>query len=235
DKPGLKYNLVFAASAEEEISGANGIVSLLPMLGNIDCAIVGEPTLMQMAIAEKGLIVLDCETTGVAGHAARNEGENAIYKSLQDIAWFRDYRFAKISGLLGPVKMSLTMITAGTQHNIVPATCRFTVDVRVNECYTNEEIIDEIKKHVSCEVVPRSMRLRSTFIDEKHFLVEAGKVAGRTTFGSSTLSDKVFMNFPALKMGPGDSARSHTADEFIYLHEVEQGINVYMNILKQIL
>jgi acetylornithine deacetylase len=234
DKQDMAYNLIFAATAEEEISGTDGIAALLPGLGKIHAAIVGEPTLMHMAIAEKGLMVLDCETKGVAGHAARNEGENAIYKSLQDIAWFQNYQFAEVSDTLGPVKMSVTMINAGTQHNVVPELCRFTVDVRVNECYTNEEIVNEIKGHVSCDVRARSLRLRSTSIDADHDLVKAGMQLGRNIFGSSTLSDKVFMNFPALKMGPGDSARSHTADEFIYLHEIEAGIDIYIKMLKQI-
>lgn len=231
----LKYNLVFAATAEEEISGTNGIAALLPELGRIDAAIVGEPTLLEMATAEKGLVVLDCETVGVAGHAARNEGDNAIYKALQDIQWFGSYKFSKESVLLGPVKMSLTMIQAGTQHNVVPASCRYTVDVRVNECYTNEEIVEEIKEHVSCAVTPRSLRLRSTSISEDHYLVKAGLAIGRKVFGSSTLSDKVFMQFPAVKMGPGDSARSHTADEFIYLSEIEAGIDTYIKLLNQVL
>lgn len=235
DRQDMKYNLAFAATAEEEISGENGIAALLPELGNIDAAIVGEPTLLQMAVAEKGLVVLDCETAGVAGHAARDEGENAIYKSLYDIMWFQSYRFPKVSEILGPVKMSLTMINAGTQHNVVPASCRFTVDVRVNECYTNEELVDEIRKHVSCDIVPRSMRLRSTSINVDHPLVAAGKALGKTAFGSSTLSDKVFMNFPALKIGPGDSARSHTADEFIYISEIEDGIETYIQILNRLL
>lgn len=235
EKHDMKYNLVFAASAEEEISGTNGIVALLPELGVIEAAIVGEPTLMQMAVSEKGLIVLDCETKGIAGHAARNEGDNAIYKSLQDITWFQNYQFPKLSNMLGPVKMSLTMITAGTQHNVVPASCKFTVDVRVNDCYTNEEILEEVQKHVACEVVPRSMRLRSTVINVDHNLVKAGMALGKNTFGSSTLSDKAFMSFPALKMGPGDSSRSHTADEFIYLHEIKDGIDIYIKLLNQIL
>lgn len=235
EKHDMKYNLVFAASAEEEISGTNGIVALLPELGVIEAAIVGEPTLMQMAVSEKGLIVLDCETKGIAGHAARNEGDNAIYKSLQDITWFQNYQFPKLSNTLGPVKMSLTMITAGTQHNVVPASCKFTVDVRVNDCYTNEEILEEVQKHVACEVVPRSMRLRSTVINVDHNLVKAGMALGKNTFGSSTLSDKAFMSFPALKMGPGDSSRSHTADEFIYLHEIKDGIDIYIKLLNQIL
>lgn len=230
----LKYNFIFAATAEEEISGTNGISALLPHLGKIDCAIVGEPTLLDMAIAEKGLVVLDCETKGVAGHAARNEGENAIYKALKDIEWFASYQFEKVSDLLGPVKMSLTMINAGSQHNVVPASCKYTVDVRVNECYTNEEIVEEVRRHVSCSVEPRSLRLRSTSIDKLHPLVLAGVELGRNPFGSSTLSDKAFMTFPALKMGPGDSARSHTADEFIYLHEVKAGIETYIQLLNQL-
>ncbi len=234
NQPDLKYNFIFAATAEEEISGASGISALLPHLGKIDCAIVGEPTLMEMAIAEKGLIVLDCETKGIAGHAARNEGENAIYKSIKDIEWFASYQFEKVSELLGPVKMSLTMINAGSQHNVVPASCKYTVDVRVNECYTNEEIIDVIEKHVACTVVPRSLRLRSTSIDEQHPLIHAGTQLGKKPFGSSTLSDKVFMTFPSLKMGPGDSARSHTADEFVYLQEVKDGIETYILLLNQL-
>lgn len=230
----LKYNFIFAATAEEEISGFNGISALLPHLGKVDCAIVGEPTLMEMAIAEKGLIVLDCETKGIAGHAARNEGENAIYKSIKDIDWFATYQFEKVSELLGPVKMSLTMINAGSQHNVVPASCKYTVDIRVNECYTNEEIIEVVEKHVVCTVVPRSLCLRSTSIDEQHQLIQAGLQLGKKPFGSSTLSDKVFMTFPALKMGPGDSARSHTADEFIYLQEVKDGIETYIQLLNQL-
>lgn len=231
----LKYNLVFAATAEEEISGANGIAALLPLIGNIDMAIVGEPTQMQMAVAEKGLVVLDCETKGVAGHAARDEGENAIYKSIKDIQWFSSYQFPKTSALLGPVKMSLTVINAGTQHNVVPDSCKYTVDVRVNECYTNEDILAIVKDNVHCEVVARSIRLRSTAIDIHHPLVAAGIAIGRNYFGSSTLSDKVFMTFPALKMGPGDSARSHTADEYIYTEEIEEGINLYIQLLNKLL
>lgn len=234
-KPDLKFNIIFAATAEEEISGTNGIAALLKEIGKIDAAIVGEPTLTQMAVAEKGLIVADCEVLGESGHAARDEGENAIYKSIKDIEWFNNYRFEKVSDLLGPVKMSVTMINAGTQHNVVPASCKFTVDIRVNECYTNEEIVAEIKEHVSCSVNPRSIRLRSSVIEIDHPLVKAGLSVGRKTFGSSTLSDMVFMSFPALKIGPGDSARSHTADEFIYLKEVEEGIDIYIKMLKELL
>ncbi len=231
----LKYNIIFAAVAEEEITGANGIESLLPEIGKIDFAIVGEPTNMHMAIAEKGLMVLDCETEGISGHAAREEGENAITKALPDINWFCTHQFSKVSPLLGPNKMSVTIINAGTQHNVVPSSCKFTVDIRVNECYTHEEVLDIVKQNVSCNVKPRSMRLRSSFIDEQHPLVVAGSKLGRRTYGSATLSDKSLMPFPTLKMGPGESARSHTADEFIYLSEIEEGIDIYIQLLKGIL
>lgn len=235
DRHDLNYNIIFAASAEEEISGKDGIEALLPHLGKIDAAIVGEPTSMQMAIVEKGLLVLDCINHGKAGHAARDEGENAIYKAIKDIEWFSNYKFEKESELLGPVKMSVTLVNAGTQHNVVPAQCGFTVDVRVNEHYAHEEILETIAQNVSCEVMPRSVRLRSTAIDNTHPLVVAGESLGLKTFGSATLSDKSLMPFPALKMGPGESARSHTADEFIYLNEIEEGINTYINLLKQLL
>lgn len=235
DKPGLKYNLIFAATAEEEISGANGIALLLKELGEINAALVGEPTQMQMAVAEKGLIVLDCVASGISGHAARDEGENAIYKAVKDIEWFSSYQFPEVSPLLGPVKMSVTMINAGTQHNVVPAICQFTVDVRVNECYTNEEIVAEIRMHVNCSISPRSLRLRSSSINPAHPLVQAGIALGRQPFGSSTLSDKALMPFPALKMGPGDSARSHTANEFIYIKEIGEGIDIYIKMLNGIL
>jgi acetylornithine deacetylase len=231
----LAYNLVFAATAEEEISGPGGISSLLPELGFIDCGIVGEPTDMQMAVAEKGLLVLDCTSTGVAGHAARNEGENAIYKAMADIEWFRTFRFPKDSDLLGECHMNVTLINAGSQHNVVPASCSFTVDVRVNDCYSLEDIVAITREHVSCDVKPRSLRLRATRIADEHPLVQAGLALGRSAFGSPTLSDKALMPFPALKMGPGHSGRSHTADEFIYLTEIEEGIAGYISILNQIL
>ncbi len=230
----LKYNLVFAASAEEEISGAGGVQTLIPALGKIDCAIVGEPTQMEMAVAEKGLLVLDCAVSGKAGHAAREEGENAIYKAMRDVEWFRTYQFPELSPLLGPVKMSVTMINAGIQHNMVPALCNFTVDIRVNECYTHEAILEFIRTHVSCEMTPRSMRLRSTAIPGDHPLVQAGEVVGLKSYGSATLSDKALMPFPALKIGPGDSARSHTADEFIYLDEIRGGIETYISLIEQL-
>ena len=231
----LKYNLVFVASAEEEISGINGIEALLPELGKIDFAIVGEPTLMDMAIAEKGLMVLDCVCKGRSGHAAREEGDNAIYNAINCLGWFKNYTFPKVSELLGPVKMSVTIISAGTQHNMVPAECHFTVDVRINECYTHEEILETVRQHMDCEVEPRSMRLRSSSISLDHPLVKAGLHQGRKYYGSPTLSDKALMPFPALKMGPGDSARSHTADEFIYVDEIKEGINIYVEMLKNIL
>lgn len=231
----LTYNLVFAAGAEEEISGEGGVEGLLPQLGKIDCALVGEPTGMEMAVAEKGLLVLDCSVEGTAGHAARNEGDNAIYKALSDIEWFRDYRFPKSSPLLGDCRMSVTMIGAGVQHNVVPATCSFSVDVRVNDCYQHEEILDTVRRNVACTVKPRSVRLRATRIDEGHPLVMAGKTLGKSAFGSATLSDKALMPFPALKMGPGDSVRSHMADEFIYLSEIEDGVAGYISLLNHIL
>lgn len=235
-QPNLKYNLVIAASAEEEISGHNGIEALLPRMGKIDCAIVGEPTQMQMAVAEKGLMVLDCVANGKAGHAAREEGENALYKAIKDIEWFSTYRFDKVSELLGPVKMCVTVIeTENKAHNVVPAQCRFVVDCRVNELYPFEEMLDTIKSNVHCEILPRSTRLRSTAIALDHPLVKAGLNLGRTYYGSPTTSDKALMNFPSLKMGPGDSARSHTADEYIYLDEIREGIELYIQLLNQIL
>ena len=232
----LKYNLIIAASAEEEISGKNGIEALLPNLGNIDCAIVGEPTQMQMAVAEKGLLVIDCVTEGKAAHAAREEGVNAIYKAIKDIEWFKTYRFPKNSELLGPVKMSVTSIyTENKSHNITPSQCSFVADVRVNELYTFEEVVNTIKENVESNIIPRSTRLRSTSISLDHPLVIAGLTLGRSYYGSPTTSDKALMPFPALKLGPGDSARSHIADEFIYLDEIKTGIELYIKLLQQIL
>jgi len=232
----LKYNLILAATAEEEISGHNGIEALLPKLGEIDFAIVGEPTQMQMAVAERGLLVLDCIAHGKAGHAARNEGENAIYNAVKDIQWFQSYQFSEVSDLLGPVKMSVTVIETGNRaHNIVPADCKFVVDIRLNELYTFEEVLDHIKANVQCEIKPRSTRLRSSSIALDHSLVKAGLSSGRSYYGSPTTSDKALMSFPALKIGPGDSARSHTADEYIYIDEIKEGIEIYIQLLKQIL
>lgn len=231
----LTHNLLFAATAEEEISGLNGVESILPELGGIALAIVGEPTLFQMAVAEKGLLVLDCTARGKAGHAAREEGVNAIYEALSDIEWFRTYRFPKVSSMLGPVKMSVTVIQAGTQHNVVPAECRFTVDVRCTEAYSHEELLEIIRGHVRAEVAPRSMRLRPSAIAMDHPIVQAGLAMGLSAYGSPTTSDQALMPFTSIKIGPGDSARSHSADEFVYLHEIEQGIAGYIRLLEQIL
>lgn len=232
---GLKYNLIFAATAEEEISGENGIASILAEIPKIDFAIVGEPTQMQMAIAEKGLMVLDCISFGKAGHAARNEGENAIYKALEDIEWFQNYTFPKISEVLGPVKMSVTIIKAGTQHNVVPATCEFTVDVRTTDAYSNEEVLEIMRANVSSEVKPRSLRLQPSSISKDHPFVQAGIKLGRKTYGSPTLSDQALMPWPSIKIGPGDSTRSHSADEFIYVKEIEEGIELYIKMLNKII
>jgi acetylornithine deacetylase len=236
EQEGLSHNLVLAATAEEEISGHNGIELLLPSLREIAFGIVGEPTKMQLAVAEKGLLVLDCLSQGKAGHAAREEGENAIYKAVTAIEWFRDYRAPKVSDLLGPVKMSVTVIdTDNRAHNVVPSQCHFVVDVRVNELYTFEELLAIIRTAVSCEVTPRSLRMRSSSIAVDHPIVQSGLRQGRTCYGSPTTSDKALMPFPALKTGPGDSARSHTADEYIYIDEIEKGIEGYIALLKPVL
>ena len=241
EKENLKYNIVLAATAEEEISGFNGLEKLLKLEASnspfrkLAGAIVGEPTLTNLAVAEKGLLVLDCVSTGKAGHAAREEGENAIYKAMKDISWFESFRFPKISETLGPVKMSVTSIyTENKAHNVVPAVCTFIVDVRVTDEYTHEEILDVIKQNVSCAVKPRSMRLRSSKIEMEHPLVVAGLKLGKQTYGSPTSSDAALINAPVLKCGPGNSARSHTADEFIYLEEIKQGIETYIQILEQV-
>ncbi len=231
----LAYNLVLAASAEEEISGKGGVEKLLPHLPAIDFAIVGEPTQMHLAIAEKGLMVLDCVVSGKAGHAARNEGENALYKAIQHIEWFRGFSFSRVSESLGPVKMSVTVIEAGKQHNVVPDKCSFVVDVRTTDAYSNKETLAIIREHVDCEVTPRSTRLNPSGIDEAHPIVKAGKLLGRETYGSPTLSDQALMPFPSVKLGPGDSARSHTADEYIFIEEIEEGIATYIAMLSQLL
>jgi len=230
----LPYNLCFLASAEEEISGHNGVEEALKHLKNIDFAVVGEPTLLDIAVAEKGLMVLDCEARGLSGHAAREEGENAIYKAVRDIEWFRTYRFPKISEYLGPVKMSVTLVWAGTQHNVIPASCTFVVDVRTTDAYTNEEVLDVIRRHVSCVVSPRSVRLSPSAIPMDHPIVRAGLSLGAKPYGSPTMSDQALLPCPSLKVGPGDSARSHTADEFVYLKEVEDGVQFYIGLLSGI-
>ena len=225
------YNLIYLASCEEEVSGKGGVESVLPQLPPIDFAMVGEPTEMQPAIAEKGLMVLDVTATGRSGHAARDEGDNAIYKVLDDIAWFRDYRFPKESSLLGPVKMSVTMLNAGTQHNVIPDRCSFVVDIRSNECYTNQELFDLIVPHLKCEARARSFRLGSSHVPPEHPMVRRALSLGRTPFGSPTLSDQALMPFPSMKMGPGKSSRSHTADEFVFVKEISEAIGLYLDLL----
>lgn len=228
----LPFNIIFAATAEEEISGTNGIESILNELGEISLAIVGEPTQMNLAIAEKGLLVLDCIAHGKPGHAARSEGDNAIYKAMRDIEWFRTFQFPKISQLLGPVKMNVTVIKSGTQHNVVPGMCEFTVDIRLNEKYTHEEVLDIIRQNVQCEVKPRSTRIKPSSISASHPIVQAAENIGLKTFGSPTTSDQALMNFLSVKIGPGDSARSHSADEFIYVEEITKGISIYIHLIE---
>ncbi|MBR5138019.1 MAG: M20 family metallo-hydrolase [Alistipes sp.] len=228
------YNLIMLASAEEEVTGAGGVRAVLPELGKIDFAIVGEPTAMHPAVAEKGLMVLDCTAYGVAGHAAREEGVNAIYKAMRDMEWFRTFRFERISPMLGPVKMSVTGVQAGTQHNVVPAECKFMVDVRVNECYQNEELLAEIRSNVECDVQPRSTHLNSSAIALDHPAVERLVAMGREPFGSPTMSNQAVMPFTTLKLGPGDSARSHTADEYILLSEIAQAVEMYVAVLDKL-
>lgn len=227
------YNLIYAAVAEEEVSGKEGIEALLRVIPKVDFAIVGEPTNMQLAVAEKGLMVLDVIATGRAGHAARNEGENAIYKALKEIEWFRDYRFGKLSGLLGEVTMRVTQIQAGTQHNVIPDKCTFVVDIRTNECYSNREVLEEIKRYATCQVQERSTRLNSTATPLQHPLVEKAFTMGAQPFGSPTLSDQALMSFPSVKIGPGDSARSHTANEYIEISEIGEAIDFYVKWLNQ--
>lgn len=229
----LSFNIIFAASAEEEISGKNGVEILLKELPKINCAIVGEPTLLNMAVAEKGLLVLDCVARGKAGHAARNEGVNALYIAVKDIDWLSTFKFPKVSSLLGPVHVAVTSAnTENKAHNIVPSECSFLVDIRVNELYSFEEIISIIKANLQSEIHPRSTRLKSTFIPHDHPLVMAGNKMGLSSYGSPTCSDKALMDFPSLKIGPGDSARSHIADEFIFVNEIKEGIKTYIELIK---
>lgn len=230
----LKYNFVIAATAEEEISGFDGLELVYPELGPIDFAIVGEPTLMDIAVAEKGLMVLDCTAKGKAGHAAREEGDNAIYKAIKDIEWIRNYKFEKVSPHLGPMKMSVTIINAGYQHNVVPETCNFTIDVRITEMYKNEDVLKIIEDNIQSEVKPRSVRLRPSFIDPNHPLVHAAVKHGAKTYGSPTTSDQALIPVPSVKMGPGNSGRSHTANEFIWISEVQEGIERYIAVLSEI-
>ena len=228
----LPFNLLLVASAEEEISGSQGISSLISVLPPADLVLVGEPTQMRLAVAEKGLLVLDATIKGKAGHAAREEGVNAIYLALNDLEKVKAFKFSKVSSLLGPTKVSCTVIHAGEQHNLVPELCRYVLDVRVNELYSHEEVLAELKAELSAELIPRSMRLRSSSLPEDHLLQEVGKSLGLETFGSPTLSDQALIPYPSAKIGPGDSARSHTADEFIFTQEVRDGITTYISILE---
>lgn len=232
--PELPYNLILAATAEEEISGNGGIALILPELGEIDLGIIGEPTQMQMAIAEKGLMVLDGYAKGKSGHAAREEGVNAIYEALPDLHWFQSFQFPQQSPFLGPVKMTVSQIQAGTQHNVVPDNCHFVVDVRTTEMYTNEQTLAIIQAHVKSEIIPRSLRLAPSGISLEHPIVKKGMELGLSYFGSPTLSDQALIPYPTIKVGPGNSARSHTPNEFIRLSEIREGISLYIQLLNRL-
>ena len=225
------YNIIYLASAEEEVSGANGISCVLPLLPKIDVAIVGEPTGMQPAVAEKGLMVIDMTSHGKSGHAARNEGVNAIYEMLDDLTWIRNYKFKKESEFLGATKMTVTMINAGTQHNVIPDECKAVIDVRTNEYYQNEFLFEFLRKHLHSEVKARSVRLHSSHIEINHPLIQKCISMGKKPFGSPTLSDQALMPFPSFKMGPGESSRSHSADEFIRISEMERAIEEYIDLI----
>jgi len=234
DQKDLKYNLILAATGEEEISGENGIASILKGLPKIDFSIVGEPTEMNLAITEKGLMVLDVYASGVTGHAAHENPNNAIMNAVKDIDWFNNYLFDKASDTLGKVKMTVTQIEAGSQHNVVPDKCHFVVDVRVNEAYTNKAVFDIINKNVKSEVKARSFRLNPSSISMNHPIVKAGIELGKITYGSPTISDQALLQCQSIKIGPGKSCRSHSADEFIYLNEIKEGIELYIKILNKI-
>ncbi|WP_179333529.1 M20 family metallo-hydrolase [Winogradskyella costae] len=236
DKKNLNYNLVIVASAEEESSGPNGLNSMLSIIPKIDVAIVGEPTLMNLAIAEKGLVVFDAKVKGTAGHAAHPNKDNSIYNTIEVLKWFKDYQFARNSPVLGDVKMTVTQINAGRQHNAIPAEVDLVIDVRVNDKYTNQQIEEILIRKSPCtSIKARSLRLNSSSIPINHELVEAGIELGRETYGSPTLSDQSVLTCPSLKLGPGDSTRSHTADEFIYLTEIEEGVDLYIKLLEKVL
>ncbi len=228
------YRLVFSATAEEEVSGNGGMEMILPQIGNIDFGIMGEPTRMRMAVAEKGLMVLDCTVHGKSGHAARDEGENAIYRAMEAVQWFRSKRFGRVSPFLGEVRMTVTQIAAGTQHNVVPDMCTFVVDTRPNGMYTNSELLEIIASEAPCAVKARSTRLCGSHIGADHPAVRRGTALGLESFGSPTLSNQALAPFPTLKIGPGDSARSHTADEYIETEEIEKGAQIYVALLDQL-
>ena len=232
----LKYNLVIVASAEEESSGSNGLNSMLSIIPKIDVAIVGEPTLMHLAVAEKGLVVFDAEVKGTPSHAAHPNNNNAIYNTIEVLKWFEAYQFEKSSEALGDVKMTVTQINAGKQHNAIPSEVKLVIDVRVNDKYSNQEIVAILQKEAPCDsIIPRGIKLNSSSIPMKHKLVKAGISLGRETYGSPTLSDQSVLNCPSLKLGPGDSIRSHSADEFIYINEIEEGVQLYIDLLNQVI
>lgn len=227
----MAYNLIFLASAEEEVSGKDGVESMIPLLENIDCGIVGEPTRLEMAVAERGLMVVDCMARGRSGHAAMDEGDNAILTAIKDIEWVQGYEFPRVSAWLGKVKMTTTMIKAGTQHNVIPDECSFVLDIRSTDLYSNDQILTVLKEHMKSEIRARSTRLQPSFIPNDHPLVHVARDLGIQLTGSMTLSDQALMPFPTVKIGPGDSNRSHTADEYIFLNEVEEGIKIYTRLI----
>ncbi|MBT8283732.1 MAG: M20 family metallo-hydrolase [Muriicola sp.] len=231
EKEDLSHNLIIVASAEEESSGPNGLNSMLKILPRIDVAIVGEPTLMQLAIAEKGLVVFEGKVSGTPSHAAHPNPDNVIYNCIDVLSWFKDFRFPKVSEVLGEVKLTVTQINGGSQHNVVPAEVDLVVDVRVNDCYSNKEIASILKEQAPCKLIPRSLRLNSSSIPKDHPLVKSGMALGRSTYGSPTLSDQAALSCSSLKLGPGDSTRSHSADEYIYVAEIEEGIELYIKLL----
>ena len=235
DHKDLKYNLVMVASAEEESSGPDGLNSMLKIIPEIDVAIVGEPTLMNLAVAEKGLVVFDAKVEGTPSHAAHPNDDNSIYNTIEVLQWFKDFKFEKSSEVLGDVKLTVTQIKGGSQHNVVPADVDLVIDVRVNDAYTNKEIAQILEEKAPCKVRPRSLRLNSSSIPMDHDLVKAGIALGRSTYGSPTLSDQATLSCPSLKLGPGDSTRSHSADEFIYIREIEEGVGIYIKLLERVL
>ncbi|MEL7270836.1 MAG: M20 family metallo-hydrolase [Bacteroidota bacterium] len=232
ERSDLNHNIVMAATAEEESAGEKSLRGLLPILPKIDVAVIGEPTLMDLAIAEKGLIVFDAKVSGTPSHAAHPNDNNSIYNTISVLDWFQKFRFEKVSEVLGEVKMTVTQLNAGKQHNVVPAHVDMVVDVRVNDCYTNTEVSELLQQEAPCEMTPRSLRLNSSAIDANHDLVKSGLQLGRKTYGSPTLSDQAALSCQSVKLGPGDSTRSHSADEFIYVHEIEEGIDLYIKILE---
>ncbi|MCB0510990.1 MAG: M20/M25/M40 family metallo-hydrolase, partial [Bacteroidetes bacterium] len=230
----LNYNLIFAATAEEEISGKNGVELISDVVNSCSLAIVGEPTEMELAVAEKGLMVVDAEVIGKSGHAARNEGLNAIYATLKDLTWIENYQFKKINPYLGPIKCTVTMISAGTQHNVIPDSCKYVIDIRTTPEYTHEQVLEVLGDNLKATIVARSIRLNPSCIDNEHEIVKAANKLGINTFGSATLSDQALISIPSVKIGPGKSERSHTADEFIYVREIEEGLATYIKLLSQL-